>query len=245
MLSAKPWRVEPIACFVAALFFCIFFGALISVALRHSRVSGFAGLDDFGNVFVTTFAFQGMVWILGPVFLRLQQIKVRDALGPPDRRWARAMLVTLASFGVVLPAVWLIQGACGFILTKLGHPPDDQLAVQLIKKANIWWMRAYLGGFAVVIAPVAEEFVFRGLLYPLIKQYGRPRLALFSVSFLFALIHLDLPTFLPLFALALALTWLYEKTDCLLAPMLLHALFNLANLTLLLLNHFDVLPVTK
>jgi len=30
------------------------------------------------------------------------------------------------------------------------------------------------------------------------------------------------------------LTWLYEKTDCLLAPILVHSLFNAANLVLLL-----------
>ena len=40
--------------------------------------------------------------------------------------------------------------------------------------------------------------------------------------------------FLPLFVLALALTWLYEKTDNLLAPITAHALFNAVNFTLLL-----------
>jgi membrane protease YdiL (CAAX protease family) len=54
-----------------------------------------------------------------------------------------------------------------------------------------------------------------------------------GVSFLFALIHLNAPIFLPLFALALALTWLYEKTEGLLAPVLAHSLFNAANLLLL------------
>jgi len=39
---------------------------------------------------------------------------------------------------------------------------------------------------------------------------------------------------LPLFVLALALTWLYEKTGGLLAPVLAHSLFNVANLLLLL-----------
>jgi membrane protease YdiL (CAAX protease family) len=54
------------------------------------------------------------------------------------------------------------------------------------------------------------------------------------VSFLFALIHLSAPNFLALFALALALTWLYEKTEGLLAPVMAHGLFNAANLVLLL-----------
>jgi hypothetical protein len=88
--------------------------------------------------------------------------------------------------------------------------------------------------FAVVLAPVAEEFVFRGMLYPFVKQLGYPRLAWLGVSALFALIHVNAATVVPLFALALALTWLYEKTDNLLAPITAHALFNAANFTLLL-----------
>jgi len=55
-----------------------------------------------------------------------------------------------------------------------------------------------------------------------------------GVSFLFALIHFNAPTFLSLFVLALALTWLYEKTEGLCAPIMAHGLFNAANLVLLL-----------
>ena len=84
-----------------------------------------------------------------------------------------------------------------------------------------------------MIAPVAEEFIFRGILYPFIKQLGWPKLALFGVSFLFALIHVNAPTFVPLFVFALALTWLYERTDRLIAPILAHGLFNGANLIIL------------
>ena len=37
---------------------------------------------------------------------------------------------------------------------------------------------------------------------------------------------MNAPTFVPLFVFALALTWLYERTDNLLAPITAHALFN-------------------
>ena len=47
---------------------------------------------------------------------------------------------------------------------------------------------------------------------------------------------MNAPTFVPLFVLALALTWLYEKTDNLLAPITAHSLFNAANLVVL---HFQ------
>ena len=77
---------------------------------------------------------------------------------------------------------------------------------------------------------MAEEFIFRGVLYRFVKQLGYPRCAWLGVSFLFALIHMDMAAVVPLFVLALALTWLYERTDNLLAPILAHSLFNLAGL---------------
>jgi membrane protease YdiL (CAAX protease family) len=44
---------------------------------------------------------------------------------------------------------------------------------------------------------------------------------------------MDAATLVPLFVLALALTWLYERTDNLLAPIMAHSLFNIANLVVL------------
>jgi hypothetical protein len=96
--------------------------------------------------------------------------------------------------------------------------------------------------FTVIIGPVAEEFIFRGLLYPFIKQRGWPGLAWFGVSFLFALVHWDAAAFVPLFLLALVLTWLYETTDTLLAPITAHALFNAANLVLLCVFQYELKP---
>jgi membrane protease YdiL (CAAX protease family) len=130
--------------------------------------------------------------------------------------------------------VLLLQDASIHALEKFGWPPEDQAAVKLFTDAKSVWTVVYLGVFTVVIAPVAEEFIFRGMLFPFIKQLGWPKLAWFGTSFLFALIHLNAPTFVPLFVFALALTWLYEKTGNLLAPITAHALFNATNLVMLL-----------
>ena len=138
--------------------------------------------------------------------------------------------------GGILPVAWSLQIISGKMLTHLGWPPEEQVVVTLLTNAKLWWMQIYLGVFAVVLAPVAEEFIFRGLLYPFIKQLGYPRAALVGISLVFALIHDDAAAFVPLFVLALALTWLYEKTDNLLAPITAHALFNAANLALLSLG---------
>jgi membrane protease YdiL (CAAX protease family) len=92
---------------------------------------------------------------------------------------------------------------------------------------------------AVLLVPPAEEILFRGILYPWIKQAGYPRLALWGTALVFAGVHFNLVSFLPLAAFALVLAALYERTNNLLAPITAHALFNTLNFLLLLLQeHF-------
>jgi membrane protease YdiL (CAAX protease family) len=235
MLSAKPWRGEAVMLFCGAQFFCLFISLIIAGLLQKAGFAAFQPPDGFGAVLLGTLGFQGVTWVLIPFFLRHHQVGWREFLGFDKGQWPRALLLAAVITAVILPVAWGLQFVSVKALTRLGWPPGEELAVTLLTNAKFWWLRVYLGLFAVVLAPVAEEFTFRGVLYLFVKQLGWPRLAWISVSLAFALIHDDAAAFVPLFVLALALTWLYEKTDSLLAPMAAHALFNAANLVLLVL----------
>lgn len=233
MLSAKPWRAEAVIRFCTAQFVCLCLGLTAIGILHKFGVAGFRHDNDFGNVLLGTLSFQGVTWILIPVFLRQHQIGWREAFGLRGPKLNQALLLVITLVIVILPIAWLLQTVSVSALTKLGWPPADQTAVALMAAAKSLWLKIYLGAFAVVLAPVAEEFIFRGMLFPFVKQLGYPRLAWFGTSALFALIHLDVAIVVPLFAFALALAWLYEKTDNLLAPIAAHSLFNAANLAVL------------
>lgn len=93
----------------------------------------------------------------------------------------------------------------------------------------------------VVILPVAEEFIFRYLLFMLPGRTWQRCLmpALIISSTLFSSAHYIVQpfpdaAFIALFFFGLAQCWLYRKTDRIWCPMLNHALFNLTNLVLLL-----------
>jgi membrane protease YdiL (CAAX protease family) len=124
-------------------------------------------------------------------------------------------------------------------LPRLHLKPEEQQAVQTLQLASTWLPRLALAVVTILLAPVAEEILFRGILYPWIKEAGFPRLALWGNALLFAAVHANLMTFMPLTVLALALTFLYEKTDNLLAPIATHAVFNGMNFIAL----YYVLPV--
>ena len=235
MLSAKPWRSEAVALFCAVQLVCFCLGTMIISLLQQAGFTSFRSPDGYGAVLLGTLSFQGATWVLIYFFLRLHQMRWREVFSLHGLRLTRALLLAVLTVFLVLPVAWCLQQASGFVLEKIGFPPEEETAVMLLAGAKSWWLRAYLGAFAVVIAPVAEEFIFRGVLYPYVKQLGYPGFAWIGVNFLFALIHVDAAALVPLFVLALVLTWLYERTDNLLVPITAHGLFNAANLIVLCL----------
>jgi membrane protease YdiL (CAAX protease family) len=86
----------------------------------------------------------------------------------------------------------------------------------------------------VVVAPIAEETIFRGYIYGTLKRYiGAGAAALISAG-VFAAVHLNSSSLGGLFVLALAFTLAYEATGCLLVNICMHATFNLVNFLLML-----------
>jgi membrane protease YdiL (CAAX protease family) len=119
------------------------------------------------------------------------------------------------------------------LLVYLSQPVVTQQSVQALQKASSVVEIIYFGIMAIVAAPIVEETIYRGIIYPAIKQEGFPKTAMWATSILFAWSHFNLMTFIPLLFLSAVLIFLYETTDNLLAPMLTHSLFNAANFILL------------
>jgi membrane protease YdiL (CAAX protease family) len=93
---------------------------------------------------------------------------------------------------------------------------------------------------AVVVAPAAEETIFRGYIYGVLKRYlGGVGAAALSAG-LFAAMHLNLSALPALFVLALFLTLAYEATGSILVNIFMHGLFNLSMLLVML--HFTGHP---
>jgi membrane protease YdiL (CAAX protease family) len=81
-------------------------------------------------------------------------------------------------------------------------------------------------GTALVIAPVAEELIFRGYIFGLLCRYVGKWWALLISALFFAAIHAHIPSLAGLLALAITLSLVYEGTGSLWAPILMHSLFN-------------------
>ncbi|MGB9608638.1 MAG: lysostaphin resistance A-like protein, partial [bacterium] len=87
----------------------------------------------------------------------------------------------------------------------------------------------------VFLAPLFEELLFRGLLYPSLREELGVVPAIILSSFFFASVHADVSRLLPLMTLGMVFTYLYEKRHSLLPSILAHALWNAQTIFLLLL----------
>jgi membrane protease YdiL (CAAX protease family) len=136
---------------------------------------------------------------------------------------------TLVSAGVVV------------LLEQLGVEIEPQAAEQALQVIEPW-----LAVLAIVIlAPIAEEVFFRGVVFNAwLREAGRAW-AYIGSSALFSVIHLSLVGIVPFFLLGLALAWVYRRTGSLLAPIAMHATVNGISVAVALLVRFDLirLPV--
>jgi membrane protease YdiL (CAAX protease family) len=228
----RPWNPDNVASRLGGYLVCLYGGFGLAAWAQKAAP---AMTPSIGQMICAALSFQGAALMLVPHFLREQGLSWKEAFGlGHDRREAVMKGVILAC--IFLPLGMALQWLSAEIITHLPHlqlKPQEQEVVQTLQMAVTWKNRLALGIITILVAPAAEEILFRGIIYPAIKQAGFPRLALWGTAIMFAAIHVNLVKFLPLLVLALSLALLYEKTDNLLAPITAHALFNAMNFVIL------------
>ena len=164
------------------------------------------------------------------VFLQYRGISVRLVLGldrlSPLRAIALGLGLLAAAFPLILTVSFLSQL---FLQDAIQEQPLVTLFRSVARKSDFPAMgRILLSG--VILAPLTEEFLFRGYFYGTLKRFAGARTSALFTCALFAAIHLNLSSLAGLFVLALCLTAAYEATGCWLVPVTMHAGFNLAQL---------------
>jgi len=122
-----------------------------------------------------------------------------------------------------LPAIYFIHSLC---LLLMGADAKPQPLLQFLAENSSLQDRLLLILTAVVIAPIAEELIFRGYIFGVLRRYAGRWWAMVISASVFAAIHAHIPSLAGLFALAVALTLVYEEAGSLWAPILMHSLFN-------------------
>lgn len=150
------------------------------------------------------------------LFLRLRWTPVgRDYLR--SRPWTALVWTGVATFGTIIPSIWL----------------DEQLALDMpehVERLLVDIMRQPLGYlFIGILAPVAEEVVFRGAVLRslLTVMEGRWRWGAIAVSaVIFGAVHGNESQFLHAVLTGVLLGWMYERTRSIVPGLVCHWVNN-------------------
>jgi membrane protease YdiL (CAAX protease family) len=235
LVLGRSWRLETFARNSLLLLLCFYGGLALMWLSFHWHGQLVETRNSTAGMLIAVFSFQGAALVFVHSFLREHGVGWAEAFGlKTDLRRALALGVILGCF--FLPIGWALQSASAAMLEHLHLPPHEQQAVQVLRSTQSAASRLALGFAAILLAPAAEEILFRGILYPAIKQRGHPRLAWWGTALLFGVIHFNLVSAVPLTVLALCLIWIYEKTGNLVAPIAAHTVFNALNFAALFLG---------
>jgi len=161
-------------------------------------------------------------------------------MGLTPRRWLNDSVRGVIAFLAVWPVCILLLRATEWVLRHLApHLLRPHQLLKALSESNLhvsWQVLVILS--AVVLAPLAEEVFFRGLLQSMLRRYLRsPWAAILVASLFFAAAHWSvLPSLPALFVLSLALGYSYERTGRLHAPIMIHSIFNAVSI-IETLNH--------
>ena len=160
-------------------------------------------------------------------FLELRRLNVDRLAGLSKYGLGRAVTTGAA---LLLAGYPLISAADAITHRVAGSGSSKQSIVELFNGSHTMSERVMIIVLAVAIAPIAEEFVFRFFLYGVLRRYVGRFAGLLFTALLFAAVHAHLPSFAPLFVLAVCFTLAYEWSGSILVSMTMHSLFNALSL---------------
>ncbi|HBO87188.1 MAG TPA: hypothetical protein DD620_00360 [Verrucomicrobia bacterium] len=149
----------------------------------------------------------------------------------PQLRWAIPLYL---AFLPLLALVAILNKICfsGILHIEIEHQAITQHMNELTETLH----RIYIAT-AILIAPLYEEILFRGILFPKIIQKTGLINALIITSLLFAALHFHIPALLPLFALSTLLSLVYWWSGSLWNCIVIHMLFNAGSIAFLIASN--------
>ena len=115
----------------------------------------------------------------------------------------------------------------------------DQFLLDDLTRGGLSTLLAFIA--AVVLAPIAEELLFRGLLFTALLRRRSVHVAALVSSIVFAVVHVEVAASQPLALIGLTfvgvvLAIAHERTGSLLVPVVIHATHNAVTIAAVVLT---------
>ncbi|MCW5982977.1 MAG: CPBP family intramembrane metalloprotease [Bryobacteraceae bacterium] len=145
---------------------------------------------------------------------------LRESLVVPPKAF---LPVSLACGAALSAAGWAYEQAARALL---GDGAVRYVEVEQMLRSGGWVLAVAISQIAL-LAPAAEELLFRGCMFGAFLREGSIRFGVPFTAALFAVSHIPMFALMPYyFGVGIALAWLYRRNGTLLAPFAAHALNN-------------------
>ena len=160
-------------------------------------------------------------------------------MGLDPRTLGRDFVAAVVNFISIFPLIMLSIALVLYLGRQLAGPSfqmDQSEGLMVIMENKQLSLRLLLIGFVIIVVPVFEEMLFRGMVQSVLRSvFGGPWSAIAVSSMIFAMMH-PWTHWVPLFVLAMCMGYAYEKSGSLFRPIFIHAFFNTASVTAALIG---------
>lgn len=248
--GVAPWKIGWVnfGIFISAMIIAVFLAQQIGFAL-------FLGSEADGITELTPWlAVAAVILLQGPMITvfylarRFYPAHYAGRLSRSDLTVGQSFKKAGPLFLMLLPVIWiatLLWSNILSVLNKAGVVEEfaPQELVTLFQSGGDWFAIVVLVLMAVIVAPVVEEIIFRGCIYRFLKSQTTLLSAQLISGMVFATLHANLLSFVPLVIVGILLARVYEKTGSLGVAIWFHAFFNAFSLTMLFITSMsETLP---
>lgn len=171
--------------------------------------------------YIITMASLPMYLIAFPVFLFMINRVEKEKL-EKRRSYEKTDVVKLICICIATTyCLNIVSLAINYLIGMLKHSTIANPLESLISGSSVWALIAY----AVIIAPILEELIFRKLLLERLKPFG-PKIAIVLSALAFAMIHGNLSQLLYAFVLGLFFGYIAYETGSIKLTILIHVSVN-------------------
>lgn len=216
------WSPIPVVLFSLVIY--ILPQIIVAIALKLLGENVFRGMQQGGGISwnFALYVVNGLISI-GLLIWYLRKCKISLSQIGFNKKNLLKIWYALPAFGLYFLMTTGLFALIQIVLPNINLNQDQQTSFDGAS-TNFEMYLAFVA--FCVVAPIAEELIFRGFLYQGLRTKIRPFLAGILTSIIFGLAHLQLNVGIDTFVLSLLLVWLAEETKSLWPSIALHSLKN-------------------
>ncbi|GKU27397.1 CPBP family intramembrane glutamic endopeptidase [Clostridium folliculivorans] len=195
---------------------------LIACAIAGASLSSYGGINSITTTSKSEYFYliSSIFALMATIFVMCRFFTVRTNSPFPQKKFSKSDVIGIIC--LILGFRLLFSGSLSHVVNLIPLPKSIEDAF------NNLFQNPLIGIItAIVIAPIQEEFVNRGIiLNGLAKKYSS-KVALILSSLIFGAMHMNLPQGINAFLLGLILGYIYLKTKSIFLSMMCHSINNM------------------